>query len=226
MDPAQESHHGGTMKSKLLPTAITLAALGLVGCSQPSPDTSAEQPPTESAATTSTTTPSPTSSPEEEVELLKGWAFKPGDQPTFKADGITTRITGIQVVPADLSVTNGDQCLDAFALQDARSSTGNEEECLLVQMSYDVAKDLRTSKYSTDGGLSMRAVITPQGKQINSVMGFSAYPGTKDNWASDVFAGAGAGATLKFSTGNNEVGWTDHTYTVPKKPEDIGWIPE
>ena len=90
------------------------------------------------------------------------------------------------------------------------------DQCLVVLWRYQVSDEFLTNQNSPNAGLSMRSIVTADRRQYDSIFGSSALPGTVDNIAEGVFPHGGEGSTIYWSTGSNLVGWTQHTYIVPK----------
>lgn len=132
-------------------------------------------------------------------------------QPSFSVDGIESAIEMVLVLKAD----EHEFCREeAVRYQEIRGGD-LANQCLVVIWRYDVAETFRTDQNSPQGGLSMRSIVTNEGRQYDSVFGATALPGTVENTTEDVFPHGGAGTTIYWSTGSNLVGWTQHTYRVP-----------
>lgn len=168
-------------------------------------------------STTTTTTPPTTTAPEpgnvgvvwhSVVNLER--VNQPADtQPTFTADGVTSRIDMFLMMDADTDGDAGDACRDAID----RTPAGDDEQCLLVQWSFDVAADFP----GEEALLSARQLLNPDGRQIDSAVAAVGVPGANGVGLTELYAGGEAGSTLRFDTGGNEVGFTTHVVDVPPR---------
>lgn len=180
-------------------------------------------PTTEASATTSPPTTAPAPEPSEGLV----WASAAGDdrintdtpQPTFEADGVTSRIESVLWVESGGTSDVQRACREEADLEQEFGGGELATECLIAQWTFDVSADFRTDEFSVDGGLSARSLVTPEGKQIDSFVAASGFPGTVDNRLVVTFAGGVPGSTLRFDTGSNLVGFTTHVYEVPPAEE-------
>lgn len=176
------------------------------------PTTTTEAPTTTAAPTTTTTPPATGQGIVWRSDIDSARVNNTDPAPTFEADGITATIDMVLAVEPDAPTDSGSDCRAALDYQPIQDGP---EQCLYVQWRFDVAADLQVDEYSEEGLLSGGALITPGGKQLNSGSGASGFPGTKDNVFAYTFAYGSPGSTLKFTTGNNTMVYTTHTYVVP-----------
>lgn len=136
-------------------------------------------------------------------------------QPVGDADGVSSRIDGVVIVPASGNTDFSKGCADEVAFQVKYAGNTPSSECLVVQWSFDVAADFRVDDNSPKAGLTPGDLVTADGKQIGKAVITSAYPGTVANVITEYYAGAGAGSIVRWQTGSNLAGWTTFKYVVP-----------
>ena len=151
------------------------------------------------------------------VPAADGMIWRPTDN-TWTADGITSRLEGV----VWLDLTRGDkgtftdECRSqAEFSKDYDHLDTMPTQCIYAVWSFDVGNDLVTDQYSDQGYLTPDALITPDGKQIDSGSTHGAYPGTVNNSMEYVYVDGVPGSVLHFQTGNNKAGWTTQTVQLP-----------
>jgi hypothetical protein len=188
-----------------------------------------EAPATTAAPTTAalTTTSPPTTAPAAKPSEGLIWASAASDerintdmpQPMYEADAIMSRIESLLWVQSGGANDVERACREEAEFEQNFAGGELATECLIVQWVFDVASGFQVDEFSVEGGLNARALVTPEGKQIDSFFAGSGFPGTVDNRLVVSFAGGVPGSILRFDTGSNFVGFTTHVYEVPPAEE-------
>ncbi len=198
-----------------------VCALSLAACS--SDDSSSDT----TADTTSAPTTAPAPEPTAGVTGLV-WASAVSDdrintdtpQPTFEANGITSRVESMFWVESGGRDGLQSECDEAADFEQEFVGGELATECLMVQWAFDVSPDFRTDENSEQSGrLRGPSLLTPEGRQLDEPLGEQGSPGTAENRLRVRFVGGVSGSTLRFETGSNLVGWTTHVYEVPPAEE-------
>jgi hypothetical protein len=222
---------GERNRRRLALTVIAGVSLGACGGSseqaapatEAAPVTDAAPPTTVPPTTVPPTSAAPTTAPAAEpIEGVTGlvWASAVSDdrintdtpQPTYEADGITSRIESVFWVESGRTNDLQQECREDANSEQELAGGELATECLTVQWAFDVPADFPTEDFSGVGGL---VLVTPEGKQIDSIFGANGSPGTVDNRLVVTFPGGVPGSTLRFDTGSNLNGWDTHVYEVP-----------
>jgi len=88
-----------------------------------------------------------------------------------------------------------------------------DNRCMWVQLAMDVP-----SGYAAGEAVALliaEELVTPAGRQIDSIFLAFGFPGSTDVVLSVMFAGGEPGSTLRFSSGSNDLGFTELTFTLP-----------
>jgi hypothetical protein len=152
------------------------------------------------------------------VPDYEGIIYASGTEPTYTADGITSRVAAVIVVDLSDPEINGAVADCAFQVDyAAEQGRPRATRCLVVQWSFDVAADFRVDEFSPEGGLSPGPFVGADGIQHDQAIVNTGLPGTVDNLISAAYplTAGGTAGTLRFDTGSNLVGYTTHTFDVP-----------
>jgi hypothetical protein len=129
---------------------------------------------TTTTSTTSTTTTEPPPQPTERVVGLV-WASAVSDerintdtpQPTYEADGISSRIENVLLVDSGSADDIQSDCAEEARFRQDFEGGELATQCLIVQWAFDVAEDFSTDEFSQDGDLVPGAIVTPEGRQLD-----------------------------------------------------------
>jgi hypothetical protein len=181
-------------------------------------NTTTTEPTTSSPATTTTTTAAP-------GETGRGLVWEsvvdPGRvntselRPTFEADGVTSLIDMVVVVPSGSTTELQRWC--AHAVIDEQEFDGGEmaQQCVLLQLRFDVAPEFRVDENSPDATVGSASLVSVDGRQVDSISVDRAFGGSVGNRHVVMLPFGGEGATIRWISGSNLVGFTTHTYVVP-----------
>ena len=149
---------------------------------------------------------------------VPGIAYEPGTAPTFSADGITARITRVEVVAPDGVSAASSQCAVQQGIEaaDGRAPTAT---CLVVQWTFDIDASFPAGEA---GGLAAGALVGTDGVRHDQSSSTSGMPGDRGRALSAAYPLTSEGGQLHFSTGSNGVGFTEHVWQVPT---DMGTLP-
>ena len=133
--------------------------------------------------------------------------------PAYDADGISSQIEAVIWIESGTGNAIKEACRNEAELLQQEEGGLLATECLGVQWIFDVSPDFGDD----EGSLSAGSLVTPDGKQIDSMGAMiRAASGTTENLLINFFAGGEPGSTLRFDTGSNSVGYTTHVYEVPE----------
>ncbi|HQZ35361.1 MAG TPA: hypothetical protein PK020_13125 [Ilumatobacteraceae bacterium] len=133
------------------------------------------------------------------------------------ASGVTVRLQLALYGPLKGAGTFSSECADEYEAE-------LYADCLVVQLAMDVDPAFRVDGNSPDASMSVDAVITPEGKQLDSIWSESGYPGTKDTVLAVALPGATPGSTVKVSVGSNLVGYEILTFVLPPEFLPTPWV--
>jgi hypothetical protein len=165
------------------------------------------------AASTTTTTAAPTTTtpPTTTTTAPRQVPITPGAEPTFVKDGVTSRITTVEVVNAD-DFDTALGCASEVQVQKVLATS-----CLHVAWSFDVAPTFPNPSNGDGAGLTPGPFIGADHKEQEAGLIESGLPGTVDNKIDVYFplTTPSSAGVLHWQTGSNDVGWTTQTYLIP-----------
>lgn len=134
------------------------------------------------------------------------------------ASGITVRLQLALYGPLKGAGTFSTECADEYEAE-------LYDDCLVIQLAMDVPADFRVDGDSPEAVIQVDAVITPEGKQFDSIWAEFGYPGTKDTVLATPLPGAKPGSIVKVSVGSNLVGYEILTFELPSEFLSLPWLP-
>lgn len=173
-------------------------------------------PTTTEAASTTTVKPSLVSAVVWQSAVDASRVNQPDPIPTQSVNGVTVRLQLAMYGPLKGAGKFSSDCAEEY---EAELST----DCLLVQLSMDVASDFRVDGNSPEASMGVDAAITPEGKQIESIWVATGYPGTRDVGLVVMMPGATPGSMVKVSVGSNLVGYEILTFVLPSQFLPVDW---